>query len=539
MNAVRDDITIPGLWAEAVARWPDRPFLAVPANPERAYWPEGYEISYRTADDEIRRLSEGYGAAGYGVGTRVAMLMENRPEHVLHRLALNALGASVVPINPDYRPAETAYLLEHSEPALIVTLADRRVQIEAALAESRHHPPIYVPQSGEQLPRASSPASDFRPTPTTEAEILYTSGTTGRPKGCILSHGYEVSVGDWYAHLGGMAALEEGRDRIYNPLPLYHCNSGIVSLLGAVAAGCCQIQTDRFNPKRWWREVKASRATVVHYLGVVAPMLLNQLTSPDDRDHAIRFGIGAGIEPELHSLFEARFGFPLIEIWGMTESVRVLGDTHHPRQIGTRAFGKAVPGIDVRVVDDQDRDVPDGTPGEMLVRHSAETPRRGAFSGYLKNDEETAKGWRGGWFHTGDTVWRGPNGMHHFVDRKKNIIRRSGENIAAAEIEALLLTHEDVAQVAVLSVKDEVREEEVLACIVTRSGDNDRALAEAIFSYCNERLAYYKAPGWVWFTKELPTTGTQKIQKHVIFPGVADPRETPGMLDFRSMKRRG
>jgi crotonobetaine/carnitine-CoA ligase len=268
-------------------------------------------------------------------------------------------------------------------------------------------------------------------------------------------------------------------------------------------------------------------------------MLLNQPPSEDDRNHSVRLGIGAGIEPGLHAPFEARFGFPLVEIWGMTEFVRVLGDNHHPRQVGTRAFGKAVPGIDVRVVDEADRDVSDGTPGEMLVRHSAETPRRAAFSGYLKNDQETARAWRGGWFHTGDTVWRGPDGMHHFVDRKKNIIRRAGENIAAAEIEALLLTHPDVAQAAVLAVKDEVREEEVLACLVTRSGARDRATAEAIFAYCNERLAYYKAPGWIWFTSELPTTGTQKIQKHVMFPGLSDPRDAPGMLDLRAMKRRG
>ena len=346
-------------------------------------------------------------------------------------------------------------------------------------------------------------------------------------------------MGAWYAALGGLFSLHPGKDRIYNPLPLYHVNSGIVSLLGAIAAGCCQVQPDRFNPRRWWREVNATRATIVHYLGVVAPMLLNQPPSAADRDHLVRAGFGAGIEPALHRVFEERFGFPMVEVWGMTEFCRVLSDNHEPRDVGTRAFGKAVPGVDIRVVDEHDRDVPDGTPGEMLVRHSAETPRRGAFSGYLKNAEETERGWRGGWFHTGDTVWRGPDGMHHFVDRKKNIIRRSGENIAAAEIEALLLTHPDIAQAAVMSVKDEVREEEVLACIVTRSGSDDRALAESIFAYCNERLAYYKAPGWIWFTGELPTTGTQKIQKHVMFPGMSDPRESPGMIDFRALKRRG
>ncbi|MDP1911331.1 MAG: AMP-binding protein, partial [Hyphomicrobium sp.] len=280
-------------------------------------------------------------------------------------------------------------------------------------------------------------------------------------------------------------------------------------------------------------------ATVVHYLGIVAPMLLGQPPSEGDRDHAVRFGIGAGIEPALHTVFEARFGFPMVEIWGMTECVRVLGDVDEPRQVGSRAFGKAVPGIDVRVVDDGGADVANGTPGEMVLRHSAATPRRGAFSGYLGNDAETEAAWRGGWFHTGDTVWRGADGMHHFVDRKKNIIRRSGENIAAAEIEALLLTHPDVAQAAVMAVQDDVREEEVLACVVTRSGACGQDTAETIFGFCTARLAYFKAPGWIWFASELPTTGTQKIQKHIIFPGLADPRTAPGMIDMRGLKRRG
>ena len=213
----------------------------------------------------------------------------------------------------------------------------------------------------------------------------------------------------------------------------------------------------------------------MHYLGVIVPMLLAQPPSGLDRAHAVRLALGAGCEPQLHAAFEVRFGFPLLELWGMTEMVRVLSDCTEPRQVGTRAFGRPVPGVDVRIVDDSDRDVPEGAPGEMVIRHSAETPRRGAFSGYLKNDVETEKSWRGGWFHTGDTVYRATDGMLHFVDRKKNIIRRSGENIAAAEIEALLLTHPEVLQAAVLPVHDEVREEEVLACIVLKSGGGDRA----------------------------------------------------------------
>ncbi len=540
MTDLHDHATIGETWATAVECHRDRPVIIIPASAGRSFHPDGLEITYAEANGAVERLIDAYANAGYGLGHRVSLLLDNRPEHLLHRLALNCLGVSCVPINPDYRPAEIAYLIDHSEPELILVLRSRAQQIAdgLALAETRNKPHVQILEDVFAPPPPRTAPQSGSVTPATEAEILYTSGTTGRPKGCILSHGYEIASGAWYATRPGRAAVQDGAERIYNPLPLYHCNSGVVSFYGAVLTGGAQIQSERFHPERWWREIRQTKASIVHYLGVIVPMLLAQSPSELDRQHNVRFAFGAGCEPQLHAPFEARFGFPLLEGWGMTEMVRILIDSVEPRQIGTRAFGRAQPGVDVRVVDDHDQDVADGTPGEMVLRHSAESPRRGAFSGYLKNPEETEKSWRGGWFHTGDTVYRAPGGMLHFVDRKKNIIRRSGENIAAAEIEALLLTHPDVLQVAVMAVKDEVREEEVLACLVLKSVRGDHDKAEALFRFCHERLAYYKAPGWIWFTHALPTTGTQKIQKHTIFPGIADPRQASGMLDFRSLKKR-
>jgi crotonobetaine/carnitine-CoA ligase len=467
------------------------------------------------------------------------MLLESRPEHFLHRLALNALGASCVPINPDYRPGEIAYLISHSRADVALVVADRRAQLEAGIAACGRAVPV---ASVERLEAELAPP--FRKAEASpvggasEACILYTSGTTGRPKGCILSHAYELASGAWYATRGGLATFRPGEDRIYNPLPLYHVNAGTISLFGAMLTGNCQIQPDRFSPQRWWQEVAETRASVVHYLGVVVPLLLGQPATAWDRRHGVRFGLGAGVEPQLHAVFEERFGFPLIEVWGMTEMVRILIDNGPARQVGTRAFGRAVPGIEVRVVDEHDRDVTDGQPGEMVLRHSVETPRRHFFSGYLDDPAATETAWRGGWFHTGDTVWRGADGMLHFVDRKKNIIRRSGENIAAAEVEAVLQAHPRVKQVAVLPAPDALREEEVLACIVLAEGAPSAAIAEELFAHCFAELAYYKAPGWIYFTDSLPTTGTQKIQKHQIFPADCNILALPGMHDFRTRKRR-
>ena len=230
----------------------------------------------------------------------------------------------------------------------------------------------------------------------------------------------------------------------------------------------------------------------------------------------------------------------MIEVWGMTETGRVFWNGQDPRQTETRAFGRATATLEARVVDDQDRLLADGVEGELLVRHSADKPRHGFFAGYLKNEAATEDAWRGGWFHTGDVVTRDGTGMYFFVDRKKNIIRRSGENIAAAEIEAVLQAHADVAQVAVIAVKDEVREEEVFACVVAMPGVTpSAALADDLFAWANARLAYYKPPGWILFLDALPTTGTQKVQKTLIFPPDDDPRQRPDAIDLRAKKKRG
>jgi crotonobetaine/carnitine-CoA ligase len=268
-------------------------------------------------------------------------------------------------------------------------------------------------------------------------------------------------------------------------------------------------------------------------------MLLNQPPGPADRAHSVRFGVGAGIEPQLHKAFEERFGFPLIEVWGMTETGRIMAASQEPRMTETRAFGRPFPGFEARVVDADGRAVPAGAEGELTVRYSAETPRHGFFSGYLKDAAATEEAWRGGWFHTGDVVRQDASGMLFFVDRKKHMIRRSGENIAAAEVEAVLQTHEAVAQVAVLALADDLREEEVLACVVPMPGlTAGPALAEALFEHCNARLAYFKAPGWMLFLDRLPTTGTQKVQKTEIFPAGEDPRGRSGIVDLRGRKRR-
>src|SRR5204863_2466909 len=338
--------------------------------------------------------------AGYGHGHRVGLLLDNRPEFFFHYLALNGLGVGIVPINTDYRHDELLYLMDHSEADLAVSLPERTRDLEAVARERRKPLPVVAPDLNGlprpgPAPRSGSPGLD------TECSLLYTSGTTGRPKGCVLTNLYYLNAGAWYRDMGGLVVIEHGRDRILNPLPLYHMNSQALTATCVMLTANCLILPERFSPTRWWKDVVATRPTIVHYLGVMPPMLLNQPVVPEERQHTVKFGIGAGVEPELHEAFEKRFGVPLIEAWGMTETGRVTMVNREPRMIHTRAFGRPFGGLEAKVADEEDREVPRGTEGELLVRWGGpEGPRHGFFAGYLKDERATEEAWRGGWVHT-------------------------------------------------------------------------------------------------------------------------------------------
>jgi len=535
-----EGLTLFEIFEEAVERWPDNDFLVVPAAAGRAYYPDGWIATYREMARLVDRAAGSLAAAGYGVGHRVAVDLENRPEHVVLKFAFAKLGISMVPINPDLRPAEAGYLLSDSASILAIAAENRVEALSSAIAESGLDIAL-VEMAGESLslPAARSERLEVNVSTTTESSVLYTSGTTGRPKGCLLSQGYEAEVGHWYARLRGRISYTVGAERLFNPLPLFHINSGVCSLLAMLVTGNCQIQPERFSGRTWWRDIALTEATAIHYLGVVVPALLDLPSEAAETEHQVRVGVGAGVEPSLHDDFEQRFGFPLVEVWGMTEICRLLADNHEPRSTTTRAIGRPARGLEVRVVDENDTDVPADTSGELLIRHSAGQPRRGFFSGYLNQPEATEQAWRGGWFHTGDTVTLDDSQLVTFVDRSKNIIRRSGENISAAEVEACLHAHERVTQVAVLAVSDDVRDEEVYACVVARAGVAlTDELANELFDHCYEQMAYYKAPGWLLFVDELPVTGTQKIMKHQLFDEAVDPCSVDDVFDLRSRKKR-
>ncbi|WP_321396232.1 AMP-binding protein [Emcibacter sp.] len=534
--------TVFDVFSQSVKNYGDRPFLHIPASAARGYSDGALDYTYGEMNGEAEKRTAAYRNAGYGPGHRVAILLENRPDFFFHWLALNALGVGIIPLNGEASPQDIHYIIFHGDADLVVSLPEKMTLVQEALdlETDADRPPLCASDLND-LPAADRPAETFTPDSTTECAMLFTSGSTGQPKGCVLSNEYFTAFGDWYRNVGGYCELKPGEDRLLTPLPLVHMNALACSTMGMMAVGGCIIQLDRFHPGSWWKSVRDSGATIVHYLGVLPAILLNMDPTDDDTAHNVRFGFGAGVNPKHHAAFEERFGFPLIEAWAMTESGcgGCIIASHEPRHVGECCFGKATDQVEFRLVDDDGVDVEKGLPGELLVRAAGDNPRCGFFDHYHKNEDATAEIWEDNWLHTGDIARQGPDGSLYFVDRKKNVVRRSGENISALEVENVLLLDPAVDSVAVAPVYDEMRGDEVMALIVPKAGQTaGEPLAREIFDRSMEQLTYYKTPGYIAFVTEMPLTASKKLKRGDVKTLCGKLVEEKNAIDLRHLKKR-
>lgn len=526
-------------FAAAGANWANRAFYHVPFHAAKAYSASAIEWTYGEAGKRVAELACRYALAGLQPGRRVGLLLGNRADFFLHYLAINSLGAAVVPLSAEATAAELVHILRDSRAGLVVALAEHRKLLEDSLARLDTVPAVaWLDSDGNAgIPCVAGPSVAAHD----EAALLYTSGSTGDPKGCIIPNSYMLAMGRWYKALGGLCALKDGQERLITPLPLMHMNALAASSMGMIMSGGCIVQLDRFHPSTWWDSVRESQATIVHYLGVMPAMLLQMPPSPRDMAHTVKFGFGAGVHPKHHAAFEQRFGFPLVESWSMTEvgAGAVVTAQCEPRHIGTRCFGRPEPFMEYRIVDDHGGDVAQGAAGEFWVRAAGANPRAGFFAGYANQPALTEAAWEHDFFHTGDIVRLGEDGSLHFVDRKKSIIRRSGENIASLEVEAVLNQLPQVRSVGVGPVDDELRGEEVMACIELAAGHSATAgTAQSIFAAAGERLVYYKLPGYLAFVEALPLTPSQKLQRGVLRQLSRGLVDSGQVFDLRALKKR-
>lgn len=466
--------------------------------------------SYDEMLSATQRIAGGLRELGVREGDRVVLHMRNCADWLFAYFGILSAGGIVVPTITSYREDELTYVVNHTEARHIVTDAEGY----GTARTCRSAQPLTAVVSGDtrDLPGgvhalkdlgSSAPISGTRRRkPDDLAMIMYTSGTTSRPKGVCMTHENVIFAAESNAEYVRM----DHTDRHVVVLPLFHVNALLVQTLASFVAGGAVIVADRFSASRYWRSVRRYGATRASLVTPAIRALLAQPPDPQDANHGLRwiyFGLPLS-EPE-HRAFEQRFRVRLIEVWGMTETF-ALGTRmpmYGPSRFG--CIGTPQRGVECRIADEDGRDVPPGAEGELLVRVQTMMP------GYYRDPEATASAIRDGWLRTGDLARYDDDGFFYFIDRLKDVIKRDGENVAAAEVERVLGAHPSVAESAVIGLPDPFHYEKVVAFVQCKPGC--RVAAAELLDFCRERLARFKVPERVEVLDDFPRTAIGKIQK--------------------------
>lgn len=500
---------IKALTERAAALWGDRVGLVFDEFQEQLTF---YEINVRS-----NAIANVLLQLGINQGERVAVMLKNRPEFPLTWLALGKIGAVMVPVNVYYKEFDAEYLLEHSEAKIVVASSEFIPLLKKLKSKLNSLKQIIsVDESGdpdiqsfsELCQHASTDAPDISVYPETLINIQYTSGTTGRPKGCMLTHHYWLQIGKKNV-LQKHPKLNE-KDIMLTAQPFYYMDPqwNVISALGS---GAKLVVLDRFHPSTFWEKVREYKVTFFYCLGVMPVLMLKMPKSPEDRNNHVRHISCSAIPVHLHKELEERWGAPWYETFGMTETGGDISVTQeeHDELVGTGCIGRPNEHREAKIVNENGEVVPRGEIGELVLRGT------GMMEGYFKNPEATREAFRNGYFHTGDLAYMDEKGLIYYVGRKKEMIRRSGENISATEVEDAIKLHPDVKYVAVIPVPDEIRGEEVKAYVVLQEGVKEPKKAiEKIISFCGDKLAYFKIPRYWEIRGDLPRTPSERVAKH-------------------------
>ncbi|WFU44320.1 ATP-dependent acyl-CoA ligase [Bradyrhizobium sp. CB82] len=446
--------------------------------------------------------------AGIKPGDRVALMCSNRPEFLQVYLGCAWLGAIVVPINTALRGFQLSHIFRNSRPALLVAEAPFLAAIETVDANVELPFQTWTIGSATEtkmssvpLPalRSGTPAGAVRPGDI--VAILYTSGTTGPSKGVCCP---QAQLFWWGIYSARALGIREG-DVLFTTLPLFHTNA-LNAFYQALLNGCTYVLEPKFSASGFWAAARAYDATVGYLLGAMASMLLAQPRTENDTAHHLRVALGGGVPPQIHRPFLERFGVPLVDGYGSTETNFVFSGSIPSDRPGT--MGYLADGVEARIVDENDSELPDGQAGELLLR--AREPFAFA-TGYFGMPEKTVEAWRNLWFHSGDRVVRDSDGHYRFIDRMKDSIRRRGENVSSWEVEQTIQSHPAVAVCAIYPLPSELGEDEVAAAILLEPG---QALEPVdIVRHCEGQIAYFAIPRYVRIVSQLPLTENGKIKK--------------------------
>ena len=502
----RDRVVTRALMERWQRECPDKVFIRFADN--------GEQWTYRELREQVIQTAIGLQRLGVAQGDHVLVWLPNGREHLRVFFAINYLGAVFVPINTAYKGALLAHVVDNADATLAIVHADLASRFEgvptarlraAVVVGARVTCPGLVTHAYEDvlLPASGTLAAPARPIePWDPQSIIYTSGTTGPSKGVLSS----------YLHLFSNAGPETwpcvtGEDRFLVNMPLFHIGGMGVTYVMFARGGSVAF-LERFDTATFLDTVRATATTATFLLGVMASFLDKLAPRADDADTPLRLVFMVPLAGDI-AAFSRRFGCEVYTIFNMTEIATPIISGPNPLVRGT--CGLKRDGVDVRLVDDHDCEVPVGTVGEMIVR----TDRPWAMnSGYYRNPQATAEAWRNGWFHTGDAFRRDAEGYYYFVDRKKDAIRRRGENISSFEVEADVQAYPDVREVAAIGVPSELGEEDVMVVVAPMAG---RTIdAAALLDFLRPRMAHFMIPRYVRVVDELPKTPSSKVMKQAL-----------------------
>jgi len=503
------DLTLNAALERAVQAWPDRTFLRI----------DGSEVSFGQFASSVGRLGAGLAALGVSRGDRVCVFMKNSLACEHTWFATNHLGAIWAPINTDFRGTGLRSVIEIAQPKVLITDADLVSELANALPDGFEAPIIVHGESPDEGFRrledcyASEEARMETIGVHDSSALLFTSGTTGRSKAALLSHRYFVSQ-------ASIAVVDFGLredDVLYCPFPLFHADATALTTVPALLLGCVAAIGRRFSASRFWSEVRETKATVFDFMGATLSILRKADPRPDDSRNGVRLAWGVPV-PDWAPEFESRFGLQIIEVYGSVEAnVPVVQRFDQPRIVGS--CGRVIPEFELIAADDHDQEVPRGEVGELLVRPKIPYT---TMTEYFGMPQATVTAGRNFWLHSGDLGRIDADGNVYFVGRKKEAIRRRGENISAFEVEEGILQHPEIVECAVIGVPSDLTEEDVKACVVLRPG---ASLTEReILEHCQRVLGRFQVPRYIEIMEALPKTPTGKLEKYRLQEEAFTPR---------------
>ncbi|MEU3274224.1 AMP-binding protein [Saccharomonospora sp. NPDC006951] len=502
--------TLRDLLTERERRFRDKTFLVFVEKDGSAV-----ELTYRGFAQQVRRVAAGFAERGIGKGDKVVVQLPNCPEFLLCWFGLAWIGAVVVPANSASTATEMRHVVSFSDAVAVVTDEEHREALESVvdglpavrlrvLLTAAHH---------DWLPFADLTASERIPpevplTPDDVAELLFTSGTTARPKAVMLTHGNCLYAGEREWRILGLVP----EDRCLTALPAFHVNAQTVTILSSLTVGATCVLLAEYSASKFWEHVRARRATALSLVAMQVRTLLAQPRKDTDKRHSVRRVMYAiNVLDEEKAEFESRYAVELTNGYGLSEAMTIV--TIAPVHGERRWPSIGLPTLDrqVRIVDEEGVDVAKGRVGEIIV---SGVPGRTLMAGYYEDPKATADALRDGWLYTGDNGYFDERGYVHFFDRRKDVIKVAGENVSASEVEHVLLTCPGVVEAAVVSVAHSIRDEVPVAFVVL---DPEADLtAEDVKSYCAGQLAKFKVPWLVEIVDGLPKTSIGKIEKKAL-----------------------